>query len=147
MVIESYGQNFDLPLIIVRGANLFGPRDLNLSRLIPGSIVRILNNESPILYEDVKDYVREFLYVDDAADILYDLIHVADKYKGEAVNMGSGIYLPIKDLVYKLIKLMGSNVDIKFPVKENPFFEIDKQYLDLTKLHSMIGNRKLWTKL
>ncbi len=146
-ICRSYGQNFDLPLIIVRGANLFGPRDLNLSRLIPGSIVRILNNESPILYEDVKDYVREFLYVDDAADILYDLIYVADKYKGEAVNMGSGIYLPIKDLVYKLIKLMDSNVEIKFPVKDNPFFEIDKQYLDLTKLHSMIGSKKLQTNI
>ena len=144
---QSYGQNFDLPLIMVRGSNLFGPRDLNLSRLIPGSIVRILNNESPILYSDVKDYIREFLYVDDAAEILYDLIHVADKYKGEAVNMGSGIYLPIKDLVYKLIKLLDSNVEIKFPVKENPFFEIDKQYLDLTKLHSMIGNRRLWTNI
>lgn len=144
-VAQSYGRNFDLPLIIVRGCNLFGGRDLNLSRLIPGSIVRILNNESPVIYEDVKDYVREFIYVDDAAEILYELINVADRYRGEAVNLGSGVYLPIKEIIYKLIKLFDSDLKIEFPVKENPFFEIDKQYLDLTKLHSMIGNKRLWT--
>lgn len=145
LIAQSYGRNFNLPLIIVRSCNLFGPRDLNLSRLIPGSIIRILNNESPVIYKDVKDYIREFIYVDDAARMLYELINVASKYRGEAVNLGSGFYLQIKHLVYRLIKLLGSDLEIKFPVKDNPFFEIDKQYLDLTKLHSMIGEQKLKT--
>ncbi len=145
LICQSYGQNFNLPLIVVRGCNLFGPRDLNFSRIIPGSIIRILNNESPIIYSDVKDYVREFIFVDDAAGILYELINVANIYKGEAVNLGSGVYLPIKEIIYKLIKLLDSDLEIEFPVKENPFFEIDKQYLDLTKLHNMIGNKRLWT--
>lgn len=145
LICQSYGRNFYLPLIIIRACNLFGPRDLNLSRLIPGSIIRILNNESPIIYSDVKDYIREFIFVDDAAEILYKLINIADKHKGKAVNLGSGFYLQIKHLIYRLIKLFGSDIEIKFPVKENPFFEIDKQYLDLTKLHSMIGKQKLKT--
>ena len=145
LIGQSYGKNFDLPVIIVRACNLFGQKDLNLSRLIPGSIVRILNNESPVIYEDVKDYVREFIYVDDAADILFDLMQVADQYKGEAVNVGSGYYTVVSTLIYKLIELLDSNVEIKFLKKDNPFFEIDKQYLDLTKLYNMIGNKELMT--
>ena len=145
LIGQSYGRNFDLPLIIVRACNLFVPRDLNLSRLVPGSIVRILNNESPVIYEDVKDYVREFIYIDDAADILFDLMQAAYQYKGEAVNVGSGYYTVVSDLIYNLIELLDSNVEIKFPKKDNPFFEIDKQYLDLAKLHSMIGNKELMT--
>ena len=63
LVVKAYSNNYGMPAFSVRAANLYGPGDTNLSRIIPGSILRILNGVSPVLYSGVTSYVREFLYV------------------------------------------------------------------------------------
>ncbi len=62
-----YARTFGLRAAIVRCGNLFGGGDLNFSRLIPGVIAATLRNEPFVIRSDGKS-VRDFLYVEDAAD-------------------------------------------------------------------------------
>ena len=39
LISQSFAHSYDLPVAIVRAANIYGPGDLNTSRIIPGTIL------------------------------------------------------------------------------------------------------------
>jgi len=132
---SSYYKTYGLPVATVRGANVFGPGDLNLSRLIPNSCTQLLNGKPPIIWEDVSEYEREFIYVDDMCYALIELALRIDVTKGEAFNVGSGKTFKVKDLVKRLCKVSGNkNIQPEFPKKSVPFLEIPKQVLCIDKI-------------
>ena len=49
LIATAYMHNYNIPIYTVRAANLYGPGDMNISRLIPGSILRLLNGSSYML--------------------------------------------------------------------------------------------------
>lgn len=138
LVAKAYDNNYDLPTFTIRGANLYGPGDMNLSRLIPGSILRLLDGEPPVLYGGVADYVREFIYVGDAAEVSCQLMQKIDVTRGQAVNLGSGETFRVGDLMERICQAVGSELSPKVVEKSGSFKEIEKQWLDLTKLRSLV---------
>src|SRR3989344_6391184 len=54
LIAQSYWHTFKLPVNITRCGNLFGPGDLNFSRIIPGTILSVKRNEPPIIRSDGK---------------------------------------------------------------------------------------------
>jgi len=138
LVAKAYDSNYNLPTFTIRGANLYGPGDMNLSRLIPGSILRILNGEAPVLYGGVADYVREFIYVGDAAEICCRLMEKIDTVRGQPFNLGSGETFHVGNLMKQICETVGTNLRPKVVEKTDSFKEIEKQWLDLTKLRSAI---------
>src|SRR5690606_32777123 len=48
LLARSYAHTYSMPVAVTRSANIYGPGDLNLSRIIPGTIVSILRGERPI---------------------------------------------------------------------------------------------------
>jgi len=140
LVAKAYDSNYDLPTFTIRGANLYGPGDMNLSRLIPGSVLRLLNNEQPVLYSGVADYVREFIYVGDAAEICVQLMEQIDETRGHPINLGTGETFRVGHLMDQICETVGSNLRPKIVEKGSSFKEIEKQWLDLTKLRGFIPN-------
>ena len=140
LVAKAYDSNYNIPTYTIRGANLYGPGDMNLSRLLPGSILRLLNGESPVLYGGVGDYVREFIYVADAAEIIVQLMENIDNTRGHAINLGSGETFRIADLMEQICASVDPNIHPQIVYKGDSFKEIEKQWLDLTKLHTFIPN-------
>lgn len=138
LVAKAYDNNYNLPTFTIRGANLYGPGDMNLSRLIPGSILRILNGEPPVLYGGVAEYIREFIYVGDAAEICCQLMEKIDVTRGQPFNLGSGETFCIGDLMNQICEAMGTGIRPQIVAKGDSFKEIEKQWLDLTKLRSVI---------
>ena len=133
MISRSYGLTYNLPVITVRAGNIYGAGDLNKSRLIPSSINKLLCKESPILYSGVKDYVREFIYVDNivnAFDILFEKGQI-----NEAYNIGGTTPYKIIDVITQIRDLIDPEVSIS--IVEKDFFEIQEQYLDGSKLMSL----------
>jgi len=143
-VCQMYGKNYDVPVISVRGANLFGPGDWNFTRLVPNSIMRMLEGKNPMLWSDVLTYQREFVYVKDAVDILVSLMSNTQAFAGESVNLGIGSVWQVKDFVHEILDAMctfNNNdrvYDIDVNIKEHYFHEIPKQSLDLNKLKMII---------
>ena len=96
---------------------IYGPRQ-SIEKVIPKFILKILNNEPPIVYGDGMQS-RDYMYVTDAADA-YARLGVADDVIGEVINIGTGIELTIADLAQKIIDLIGVNTKPSFSGKINP---------------------------
>ena len=66
IVARSYFHTYGIPVAVTRFANIYGPGDLNVSRLIPEVVTAVLAGRRPVIRSDGTPE-RDFLYVDDAA--------------------------------------------------------------------------------
>jgi GDP-L-fucose synthase len=109
---QAYRQQYGFNGIFLLPVNLYGPGDNfdpRSSHVIPALIRKIWSAK-----QDGADVVevwgdgsasREFLYVEDAADAI---VLAAERYNGaDAVNIGSGMEITVKELVSVLTKLIG----------------------------------------
>ena len=112
LVTQSYGKVFNLPTAVTRCGNFFGPNDLNMSRVIPGTLERLARGEPPVLRSDGRS-TRDFLYIEDAVDaqmLLAAALHAEPALYGEAFNFSYGMQLQVIELVERLIELTGCSV-------------------------------------
>ncbi|MHC4949112.1 MAG: NAD-dependent epimerase/dehydratase family protein, partial [Planctomycetota bacterium] len=63
LIGQSYARTYAMPVAIARCGNIFGPGDLNWSRLVPGTIRALLRGERPEIRSDGAP-LRDYLYVD-----------------------------------------------------------------------------------
>ena len=66
LIARSYWHTYRLPVGVTRFANLYGGGDRNFSRLIPETVIAVLDGRSPEIRSDGSPE-RDFLYVEDAA--------------------------------------------------------------------------------
>ena len=76
LVAQSYAATYGLPVAIARCGNIYGPGDLNWSRIVPGTIRSLLRGEQPIIRSD-GTFVRDYLHVDDVVDAYLALADAA----------------------------------------------------------------------
>lgn len=67
-VSHTYFFQYRVPIWVTRCSNIYGPGDLNLSRLIPGNVMRALMGLPALIHGGQQNTRREFLYIDDAVD-------------------------------------------------------------------------------
>ena len=113
----SYYCTYGMPVVMSRFFGIYGPRQ-SIEKAIPKFILKILNNEPPVVYGDGKQS-RDYMYVTDAADA-YARLGIADDVDGKVINIGTGTELTIADLAQKLIDLMGADMKPIFSGKINP---------------------------
>ncbi|RJQ48314.1 MAG: SDR family oxidoreductase [Gammaproteobacteria bacterium] len=64
LIAQSYVTTFNLPVLIPRFVNIYGPGDLNFNRLIPKTIQSVLSGKRPTMWGG--NVIRDYLFVDDA---------------------------------------------------------------------------------
>jgi CDP-glucose 4,6-dehydratase len=135
LLSQSFAHSYDLPVSITRSANIYGAADLNLSRIIPGTIISVLKNENPIIRSDGTP-IREFIHVDDIARGYLLLAEKIQEAKGEAFNFGTDKPVQMLELVEKIVKLMGKENELPphILLKTKIEREIDAQYLSAEKV-------------
>lgn len=142
VLARSYAHSYGLPVAVTRFANIYGPGDMNLSRIIPGTILSVLRNEAPIIRSDGTP-LREFVYVDDVARGYLTLAEQIETVRGEAFNFGAGEPVQMLALVNRIIALAGQegrlapNVLLKQKIER----EIDAQYLSAEKADTRLDWR------
>lgn len=105
---NNYLECFGLPTTVLRIFNNYGPRahyEGDAGEIIPRSIVKIINNQQPIIFGD-GSITRDFFYVKDTAKVLYNLIPIKDNIKGQTINIGTGEEVTMKFLLEKILQLM-----------------------------------------
>jgi CDP-glucose 4,6-dehydratase len=140
LITTMYARTFGLRAVIARCGNLFGGGDLNFSRLIPGVIQATLRNERFVIRSDGK-YVRDFLYVEDAADAYLTLaakLAADDSLVGEAFNFGLGLRPTMLEITEMVQDLMGRR-DLRPIVQNSASAEIREQYLDAGKARQRLS--------
>lgn len=139
MIARSYAANYDMPVVVTRCSNVYGPGDMNLSRLIPNSIKRVLDGAAPFLYRDVGMMEREFIYIDDVVDAYLLLGLAPHLLSGHAFNVGGTGPVLVGDMVKKICGLMGTLLDPVVVSREMEFKEIKRQFIDAAKLRASFG--------
>jgi CDP-glucose 4,6-dehydratase len=140
VLARSYAKNYRMPVGVTRFANIYGPGDLNMSRVIPGTIVSVLRGEAPVIRSDGTP-VRDFVYADDAARGYLLMAEKMDEIAGEAFNFGSGSPVRILDLVNQIIRLAGEDgrLSAKVRLTSKIEHEIDAQFLASERAHTRLG--------
>ena len=130
LIAQSYWHTYKMPVNITRCGNLFGPGDLNFSRIIPGTILSVMRNEAPIIRSDGK-FIRNYFFTRDAAAGYLTISENVDKFAGEAFNLGTEERYSVIDITNMILKIMGSGL---VPVIKNEATnEIYEQYLSIKK--------------
>jgi len=140
LIARSYWHTFGLPVAVTRFANLYGGGDLNRSRLIPEAVAAALAGRAPVIRSDGSPE-RDFLYVEDAVAaylLLADALD-GDGARGEAFNAGGGRPNAVRDVVARICALAGTDVAPDVRGSGTPDGEIDRQYVDASKLRALTG--------
>ncbi|MFA7707415.1 MAG: GDP-mannose 4,6-dehydratase [Candidatus Pacearchaeota archaeon] len=138
LIAQMYSRVYNLPIVITRCANVFGPGDMNLNRIVPGVIEAIIKKKILEIRSDGK-MVREYIYVKDAIDAYISLAENINKTKGNAFNIASNNVMSVIEIVDRISKTLKLNIKLKILNKAKT--EIPKQYLDGSKIKQIIG----WT--
>lgn len=133
LIAQSYAQTYGLDVSIIRSGNVFGPGDLNGSRLIPSCILKLHQGQAPVIYKGVGAYKREFMFIDDVVDAYLTAQELG--LKGEAYNVGGSGFQNIIETVEMIITEM--DVNIRPIIVEKDFIEIKEQFLDASKLKAL----------
>lgn len=139
LIAQSYYHSYRVPVAVTRCGNLYGPGDLNFSRLIPGTIRSALRGESPIIRSDGR-FVREYFYVRDAVGAYLRLAEAlpSSPCVGEAFNFGTDQPLSVLELVDRILELMNCT-HLTPTILNEASHEIRSQYLDCSKARRMLG--------
>lgn len=140
LIARSYWHTYGLPVAVTRLANIYGGGDRNFSRLVPESVTAVLDARRPVIRSDGSPE-RDFLYVEDAARVYLALAAALPdgRVAGEAFNAGSGRPHPVREVVDLICELGPNDVEPDYRGTGNPSGEIDRQYLDSTKIRERIG--------
>lgn len=105
----SYYRSFGLPVKILRPFNTYGPRQS--ARAIIPTIIAQINSGTDGLKLGNLSPTRDFTFVTDTAEGFLALADAKNFY-GEAVNIGSGVEISIRELVKLIATLMKVKVRI-----------------------------------
>jgi CDP-glucose 4,6-dehydratase len=140
LIAQMYAATYGLKTAIARCGNLFGGGDLNFSRTIPGIVKATLAGEPFVIRSDGK-FVRDFLYVKDAAEAYLTLgerLAEDTSVSGEAFNFSLGEHLTVLDIVQMTLDMMGRS-DLQPVIQNIASSEIREQYLDASKARERLG--------
>jgi CDP-glucose 4,6-dehydratase len=142
LIARSYWHTYGLPVAVTRFANLYGGGDRNFSRLIPETVTAVLDGRRPVIRSDGSPE-RDFLYVEDAAQAYLALAEAlpSSSVAGEAFNAGSGRARSVREVVELICELGPREVEPDYQGSGTPSREIDRQYLDSTKIREVVGWR------
>ncbi|MCW2991016.1 MAG: NAD-dependent epimerase/dehydratase [Solirubrobacterales bacterium] len=140
LISRSYWHTYELPVAVTRFANIYGGGDLNPSRLVPEAVAAALAGRSPVIRSDGSPE-RDFLYVEDAAAAYLAISDALPGAGGEAFNAGGDEPHSVLEVVDLLCRVAGTDVTPDVQGSGTPHAEIDRQYVDSTKLRELTGWR------
>ena len=118
-LVYSYCATYNLPAIIVRPFNQYGPRQ-HLEKVIPRFITSCLLNE-PLRVHGDGSAKRDFTFVEDTCRALDCLAHCdLDKVKGEVINLGYGESLSLAEIAPIIVRRMNKPESLITYVGDRP---------------------------
>ncbi len=140
MIARSYAFTYELPVAVTRLANVYGAGDLNWSRIVPDSCRALVEGERPPIRSDGTPE-RDYIHVDDAVEAYLAVAESLDRpeLRGRAWNAGAGTPLSVLEIVTRLTRAAGKQVEPDVRGSDAPHGEIDRQFLDSTAIREELG--------
>jgi dTDP-glucose 4,6-dehydratase len=128
----SFFATYNLPIIITRGSNTFGPRAY-LEKVIPLFITNLIDEQKVPLY-GMGEQVRDWLYVDDHCRAIHYLIK--EGKNGEVYNISGREEFSNLELTYKILELLGKDSSYIKYVHDRPGHDL-RYSIDIEKLEKL----------
>jgi len=134
----SFYSSFDLPVVIARPFNTYGPRQ-SARAVIPTVITQIANGAKQLKLGAVTP-TRDFSYVQDTVDAFIATLK-SDKGLGEVVNFGSNFEISISDVAALIAEKMNVKIDIASDTERmRPLnSEVERLWADNSKVKELFG--------
>jgi len=102
-IAESFYRSFDLPVVIARPFNTYGPRQ-SARAIVPTIITQLLSGSNEIKIGDCHPK-RDFIYIMDTVKAFIAIVK-SDKVIGEDMNIATQCDISIGDLAKKIIRMI-----------------------------------------
>lgn len=140
----AYWREKNLPTVTIRPFNACGPRQTGQYGMVVPRFVQSALLGQPLTVHGDGTQTRCFTYI---GDVINAMIALAENEKavGDVFNVGSDQEISIRELAERVLKLTGSNSEIRYiPYEESygkGFIDIKRRVPDITKIRELTG----WT--
>ena len=137
LITQTFAKTFHIPVCITRCANLYGPGDMKMNRLIPRTIYQLHPKQPPVV-RDTGSSLRDYLYVADAAEGYRILAEQMDEsMHGEAFNFSTNTPLSVAEVIKLISREMKKQIKPK--IIKTHGMEIRHQYASFDKAKRLLG--------
>jgi len=135
-LVYAYWNTYDIPAIILRPFNQFGPWQ-HLEKLIPRFITSCILKEPLNIHGD-GTASRDWVYVDDTCRAIDLALHCdLEKVKGQVINIGSGRSIDIITIAKMVINMMGRDESLIHYIEDRPG-QVSRHTADAGKAHYLL---------
>jgi len=134
-LVKSYHRSFQLPVIITRGNNVYGPHQFP-EKLIPKFVNQLLRGRAVTLHGDGQN-TRNFLYVTDVARAFEFVLFKGAL--GQIYNIGGTNEVPNVTIAKRLLAIMGlaDQEEARISFVPDRYFNDLRYTIDCAKLHAL----------
>jgi dTDP-glucose 4,6-dehydratase len=140
----SYFSSFNLPVVIVRPFNTYGPRQ-SARAIIPSIATQILSGSREIRLGSTSP-TRDFNFISDTVSGFLAVMN-SNLGLGEVVNIGSGFEISIGDVAKKIIEITNQKVELLVDEERirPPHSEVERLLADNSKAAQLFGWSPLYS--
>ncbi len=135
----SYSVTYDLPIVIARPFNNYGPRQ-HPEKVVPRFVTQALAGEALTVHGD-GHASRDWLYVEDDAEAIVALIEAPlEEVAGEVLNVSTGVDLSVAQVAELVLDAVGNREAAVTFVDERPG-QVDRHIGSTDKMARLTGWR------
>jgi len=136
-LVYSYWATYQLPAVIVRPFNNFGPRQ-HLEKAVPRFITSCLLGE-PLRLHGQGVAQRDWVYVEDTCAAIDRIVHAPKEgVVGEVINIGTDESLSVADVAHHIVRLMDKPESLITYVGDRPG-QVFRHTADAAKARRLLG--------
>ena len=138
-LIYSYWSTYDLPVVILRPFNQYGPYQ-HLEKVIPRFITSALLNE-PLTIHGSGEARRDWLFVKDTCERIALVLDAEDeKVHGQVFNLGSGFDIDILSIARMILNMVGRSESLITFMDDRPG-QVQHHISSTEKARAVLGVR------
>lgn len=133
---QMYSNFYNIPMVIVRNANVYGAGDTHFDRIVPNTIQKVFRGERPVIRGDGSN-TRDYIHVSDIVEGYLQAASLPYKNKLTTLNLG-GMNCSVLEVVDTVLLKM-TRVDL-YPAYE-PLWkgEIPHQHIENDRAVQLIN--------
>jgi dTDP-glucose 4,6-dehydratase len=136
-LVYSYWATYDIPAVIVRPFNNYGPSQ-HLEKAVPRFATSCILGE-PLTVHGDGSAARDWLFVEDHCDALDKLLHVdLDKVRGQVLNLGTDVDRSVLE-VAKAVLAASGDTKSEIQLISNRPGQVDRHTADSTRARKLLG--------